>query len=168
MEDIGSLVVRIEANLKNFNDGTKKMEQKLQSIGNKVGSAGKSMTKWVTGPIAAVGTGLFALAKKTANAGDEIQKMALRTGFSTEALSEYKHAAELSGASLDTVEKGVKRMQKVLFDAEKGLSTAKDALGALNLSVEQLQGLSPEQQFEKLSNAIAEVEDPSRRAALAQ
>ena len=132
------------------------------------GKIGGTMTKWVTGPILAVAGGVTALITKTAKYGDEIQKMALRTGFSTEALSEYKHAAELSGSSLETVEKGVKRMQAVLLDAEQGLSTATDSLAALGLSYEELAGLSPEEQFDKIAMAIAGVEDPSRRAALAQ
>ena len=54
--------------------------------------------------------------------------MAKRTGFSTEALSELRFAAEQSGADLGTLEKGVKRMQSTLLDAELGLSTAVDAL----------------------------------------
>lgn len=137
-------------------------------MGKKFKNVGKGLSKAITVPAIAAATGLFALVQSAANAGDEIQKMALRTGFSTEALSEFKHAAELSGSSIESVEKGVKRMQKMLFDAEKGLSTSKDALAALNLSFEDLRGLSPEEQFSKLSMAIADIEDPSRRAALAQ
>src|SRR5690606_18377110 len=137
-------------------------------MGSQVTKLGGTMSKWVSGPIAAVGAGIFALVSKTAEAGDEVQKMALRTGFSTEALSEYKHAAELSGTSLDSLERGVKRMQKTLLDAEKGSKSATDSLDALGLSIKDLQGLSPEEQFDKLAMSIASVEDPTRRAALAQ
>lgn len=167
----GSILIddtKANQSLAKTEDRATKVATSIQKLGGGVTKAGGVMAKWVTGPIAAVGGGLFALAQKTANTGDEIQKMALRTGFSTEALSEYRHAAELSGASLETVEKGVKRMQKVIFDAEKGLSTANDAFDALGLSLEDIQGLSPEEQFQKLSGAIADIEDPSRRAALAQ
>src|SRR5690606_38248211 len=137
-------------------------------MGSQVTKLGGTMSKWVSGPIAAVGAGIFALVSKTAEAGDEVQKMALRTGFSTEALSEYKHAAELSGTSLDSLERGVKRMQRTLLDAEKGSKSATDSLDALGLSIKDLQGLSPEEQFDKLAMSIASVEDPTRRAALAQ
>lgn len=144
------------------------IQKQFKDIGKSVGNAGKDLTKFVTGPIAAAGGGLMLLASKTAAAGDAIQKMAQRTGFSTEALSEYKHAAELSGTSLEAIETSVKRMQRTLLDAEQGLKTATDSLDALGLSVQDLQGLSPEQQFDILSTAIANVEDASRRAALAQ
>ena len=175
MGTLGTLAVSILGDSKDldkaFDDVKKKtsdLGKSIQDTGKKVGNVGKGMTKWVTGPIAAVGGGLFALAQKTANAGDEIQKMALRTGFSTEALSEYKHAAELSGTSLESMENGVKRMQRSIFDLERGLATQTEAFEAMGLAIEDVQGLSPEEQFNKVTMALADVEDESRRAALAQ
>ena len=72
------------------------------------------------------------------------------------------------GLSLGAFEKGVKRMQAVLLDAELGLKEATDVLDLLGLSLVDLQGLSPEEQFFTFANAIGAVEDASRRAALAQ
>jgi hypothetical protein len=69
---------------------------------------------------------------------------------------------------LDDLEKSVKRMSKVLSDASRGLSSANDSLVELGLSVESFQGLNADQAFEKAMLAIAEIEDPLRRAALAQ
>ena len=120
---------------------------------------------------AAVG-GIAAFAKSSisafAQAGDEVQKMSLRVGFSTEALSELKHAAELSGTSLGSLENGVKRMQRTILDAENGLSTAVDAFEMLGVEMADVEGKTPEEQFTLLSNALADVEDASRRSALAQ
>ena len=149
----------------------KKMEivgEKMKSAGDKMKNVGGGLTRSVTAPILGVGAALFGLVQKTANAGDEIQKMSLRTGFSAKALSEYKHAAELSGTSLESLEKGVKRMQSTIYDAEQGLATASDAFDALGVSSEELEGKNPEQQFKILSSALADVDDSSRRAALAQ
>ena len=42
------------------------------------------------------------------------------------------------------------------------------AFDALGLSAEQFKGLSPEQQFQLVANALGGVEDASTRAALAQ
>lgn len=103
-----------------------------------------------------------------AKTGDEIQKMSLRTGFSTEELSKLLFVAEQSGTSLEVVEKAIKKMQQVLVDAELGLSSATDALDLLNLEFEDLEGLSPEDQFETITTALAGVEDASRRAGIAQ
>ena len=103
-----------------------------------------------------------------AEVGDAINKMSLRTGFGTEALSKLRFAAEQSGASLETVELGAKRMASVLLDAELGLKTSLDALELLNLSLADFEGLKPEEQFLKFADALSKVEDDSRRAALAQ
>ena len=47
--------------------------------------------------------GILGMSIKTfVQMGDEVQKMALRTGFATETLSELRHAAQISGASLET------------------------------------------------------------------
>ena len=103
-----------------------------------------------------------------ADAGDEIQKMALRTGFSTEALSELKFAAEQAGTTIDTVEKGSKRLSATIFDAGLGLKTATDAFDGIGVSAAQLKGLSPEDQFNTIAAALSKVEDASTRSALAQ
>ena len=59
-------------------------------------------------------------------------------------------------------------MASTVFDANLGLKTTTDSLDALGISVAELQGLSPEQQFQLFANALAGVDDASRRAALAQ
>lgn len=165
---IAELAVRVSADMQQFEKATTGMGQKLQTLGKQVSNAGMSMTKWVTGPILAAGTGLFALAQKTANAGDEVQKMALRTGFSTETLSELRHVAALSGTSIEQLETGVKRMSRVIVDAERGMESSTRAFDALGVSVEDLMALSPEDQFVKLASALADVEDDTLKAALAQ
>ncbi len=142
--------------------------QSLKDVGKNLTDTGKDLSKNLTAPIVAAGAGLAAIATKTANAGDEIAKMSARTGLSTETLSEYRHAADLSGISMDAMETSVKKMQNTIYDASNGSTTAAEAISALGLSVQGLQGLSPELQFEKLAAAIAEVEDPTRRAAMAQ
>ena len=120
---------------------------------------------------AAVG-GIAAFAKSSisafAQAGDEVQKMSLRVGFSTEALSYLQHAAEFSGPALGSLENGVTRMQRTILDAENGLSTAVDAFEMLGVEMADVESKSPEEQFTLLSNALADVEDASRRSALAQ
>jgi len=101
-------------------------------------------------------------------AGDEVHKMALRTGFATETLSELKYAAEISGADINALEKGVKRMAKTITDANDGMATYQRAFERINVDYAELKNLGPEQQFESIAAAIAKVEDPTVRAATAQ
>ncbi len=105
--------------------------------------------------------------KQFASMGDEVQKMALRTGFSTEALSELRHAADLSGTSLASLEKASRTLSGAILDAGFGLETYVRAFDQIGLSYERLKPLSPEEQFIAVMEALAGVTDESERAALA-
>ena len=83
---------------------------------------------------------LIAAVKHFASAGDQLDKMAARTGISTNALSELGFAAEQSGTNLESIEKAVRRMQVSVYDLAQNSSTAVDAFDALGISLDQLRG----------------------------
>jgi len=103
-----------------------------------------------------------------AKAGDEIAKASRRVGVSTETMSTFRHAAEQTGAGMSDVENGFRRMSRFVVDARDGLSTSTDALDRLGVSVTDLDGLSPQQMFWKLAEAVRNVQDPLEQASLAQ
>ena len=143
--------------------GLQRAQKRLKAFGDGVRAVGTRLTA-----IGAAGLApLAASVRSFAKAGDTLDKMSKRTGVSVEALSELGFAAEQSGADLQTLEAGVRVMQRTLNDAERGLATAKDAMAELGLSADALRGLSPEQQFKTLAEALARIEDPSKRAAVA-
>ena len=143
--------------------GAKQVAADLKNLGGKVSGVGRSLATLAT----AAAAPLAGMTLSFAAAGDNLDKMSKRTGVGVKALSELAFAAEQSGASLDSVEKGIRGMQRSLLNAEMGSKTATDALSALGLSVDELSGMSPEDQFTKIADAIGDVEDPSKRAALA-
>jgi len=108
------------------------------------------------------------LIRNYVRAGDEIDKMAKRTGFSAVTLSELRYAAQIAGADINALEKGVKRMSSALFDAENGLMESKRAFDALGLSTKDLMAMKPEDQFLTIAEAIGKIENPTLKAALAQ
>ncbi|HRV03338.1 MAG TPA: hypothetical protein P5539_16695, partial [Mesotoga sp.] len=66
-------------------------QKSSKNIQGNFGNIAKSFLKVsaiITGAAAAVGTALFALAVKTSNVADEIDKMSIRTGISRERLQE--------------------------------------------------------------------------------
>lgn len=158
---IGDALLKLGIDTKDLDKGMKGLSGRIQKHNKAIGLA---MTA-AGGAIIAMGVSSV---RTFAQMGDEVQKMALRTGFSTEALSELRHAAEISGASLTTLEKGVKRMSGTILDAQDGLETYIRAFQHIGIEVEALDGLNPEQQFLMIAEAIAEVEDPTKRAAIAQ
>jgi hypothetical protein len=130
------------------------VSKRMEEVGKRTSEAGASMSKWVTGPIAAVATGLTALAKSTANAGDEIAKGSRAAGLSTDAYQELSFAlgqvsdvtdkqANMALQGLNRTigdaaagnEKAIEQMQRLGFsaaDIAKGTINAEDAFGALN------------------------------------
>lgn len=143
--------------------GLRRAQKQLEAFGAGLRSIG---TRLAGIGVAAI-TGLLGTAKAFSDMGDVLDKMSIRTGVSVEALSELGYAAELSGADLETLESGVRIMQRTLGEAAQGTSTAVEALDRLGLSAAQLAGLSPEQQFKVLADRISKVSDPTLRAAIA-
>lgn len=137
-----------------------KGKDQASSVLRGIGKAAKGLGIGVAAVgVAAVGMGVASV-KSFADAGDAVHKMALRTGFGTESLSELKHAMDLSGGSIEGLEVGLKKMARFVDDARQGLSTATDVLSQLGVSAEELKGLKPEEAFNKLSMAIADMGDP--------
>ncbi len=143
--------------------GLKRAQKRLEAFGEGLRSVGTRMTTIGAGILAP----LLASAKLFANVGDSLDEMSARTGVSVEALSELALAAELSGADLETLEIGLRKMQKTITEAAGGSQGAADALAQLSLTAENLASLSPEQQFKLIADRISKIADPTRKAALA-
>jgi len=143
--------------------GLNAASKKLKDWGQSVTAAGQKM---LTTGMAAVG-GMFGATSVFATMGDTLEKASQRTGITVERLSELAYAAEQSGADLATLEAGVRRMQKTIAEAAGGSESALEALVNLGLSVQQLAGLSPDQQFTLIADRLAQIADPAQRAAAA-
>lgn len=135
---------------------------------NRLSVAARSLAT-VVGPLAgAVAAISFVrLGRESLDFADRIHKLSLATSVSAEALSQYKHVAELSGTSFETMGKALVKMQKNMSDAEDGLSTAKRAFAEIGMKVEDLRKLAPETAFETIGAAINDIEGPARRTQVA-
>ena len=71
-------------------------------------------------------------------------------------------------AAGETFEKALLRQSRTILDASQGTATAVDALDLLGLTYMDVEGLSPDESFLVLADAIAGIEDPATRAAAAQ
>jgi len=162
--EAGSAYVRLWMDQTALQRGLRNLRRDLRKIGSTFTTMGKVV---MSAGVAIVGT-ITAAAARFASFGDTLNKMALRTGISAEALSELKFVAEQSGASLETVEKGVRRMQRTIGEAGAGSGEYVDALKLIGLAYSDLASLSPENQFELIASRIAAIEDATLRSAAAQ
>ena len=151
------------AQMQKVNDSFKNTNKNLQAFGANLQKVGASM--------AAVGasiTAAFGVAVKSlANAADVADDTAKRTGLTVEAVQELAYAAKLCGTDLGTMEIALRTVQKNMAGTGQESATFKAALEGLGISLKDLQQMSPQEQFDTLSQAIAGVVDPSQRAGLA-
>jgi hypothetical protein len=99
--------------------------------------------------------------------GADLDHMSTRTGIAVSSLSVLRQAFDDNGSSGDRVGKTINDMQKRISEAAQGMGEGKQALDQLGISAETLIALSPEQQFEILSQKIAALENPADRASVA-
>ena len=154
--------------------GVEKAKERFAKFGKGLGTAGK-----VVGGVAAVGAATAAgivkagemagkavasLASDSAKAGDEIDKMSQKVGMSRKGYQEWSFVLSQNGADIKSLQGGMKTLSK---NISMGSDKSVDALNALGLSMEQLQGMDREAQFETVITALQGMEDSSERAAVA-
>lgn len=140
--------------------GLGRIRSTLQSIGGAFLSFGRSMA----GISLAMSAPLAAAITHFTRYGSTVADMAVRTGLTTNAVSELGYAAEQSGSSLDELESSMRRMSKTVDGARNGTASAQDAFRSLGISVADLPA-DPAAQLEMIADAIQRIQDPTRRAA---
>jgi len=167
----GEVKVRVGMDNAKFRKGMKNMTANVK----KFARMAKSAFKGIAIGVGAIAAALAAVALATRKAlsmfaewGDVVGKMAKRTGFSVKSLQELRYMMELSGSSIEGLEKSVRRMQMAIFDAGLGLKTYTDLFDVLRIDVKSIEGLHPEKQFEIITTRLADLKDSTLRAAIAQ
>ena len=161
MATIAQIAVEVDARTAGFKRGMATMRQGLQTVSKHARTAGLALTPFT----AAMGLAV----RQAVKTGDEYHKMALRTGESVENLSALSHAAELSGTSMQVVEKGLRNLSQRAVDFSKGIGIAKDAFEELGIQVTNSTGRmkTGTALTLEIAEALRNVEDDTRRAALA-
>ncbi len=118
----------------------------------------------------AAGGALFAIAKSTANFGDNIAKTAQKIGLSTDALQELAFASKLSGVEQVTLEGGIKRLSRGMLEASQGVATYADTYKDLGISVEDGNGelKSADVILGEVADSLSVMEDGTEKTAIAQ
>jgi hypothetical protein len=142
----------------------KDLKRRLTKIGTDLKKVGK-IGMAATAPLVA---GFAAATKAALDYGDGLGDMAARTGIAVDKLSELQFAADQSDVSITSLERGIQRMTMNIGNAANGTGTFSRTLNTLGVSLEDLRGQAPDQQFALMADALAKIEDPAQRAALAQ
>jgi hypothetical protein len=130
----------------------------------------KTLAVSAAGGVSAIGTSLFAIAKTTASAHDEIGKFSDKIGISTEFISKMRVAAEFTGTSVSAMDKSLELLQVGLGAAQKGLGGAKDIFDDLGISVNDSSGRlkTAETILPELADKFNKMTSSSEKALAAQ
>lgn len=168
-EDASLSVYQLRSAIQSFLDGnfTHGVESLAASIGadleGKISLTTLSMGAMV-GVAAAVGFALVEIGEHAVDAGHDLLEFSYKTGSTVEAASALDYAAKIADSSLDQLGNTVFMMQKRMAenpdDFEKGLER-------IGLSIKDLEGLDPVDQFLKIASAFRENTTESNRAATA-
>lgn len=172
--NLGDAILYFKGDMSGLNnsigDAQSKVQSSMGNILNTTHAVGMGLTAVGAGVIGTLG----AMTVGWANAGDAVQEASQRTGMGTEALSELKYAAELSGTSLEGVETAAKFMNKgmgetaiAMQDAEAKATPFQLALDQLGLKFSDVKNLKPEDQFMMIAGRLADVSDHGTKTALA-
>lgn len=167
------LNMKITADTAGIGRGVNQTERMLGKLSKSASSAAGSLRALVGIEIGTRLASAFAGAARAAadyalgvaKSIDETAKLSQRTGIAIEALQGFQVAADLSG--VQNLEGGLQRLTISLGDAANGSATAQKAFANIGLSVDELMGMAPEDQFRAVAAAISAIPDQASQAAAA-
>lgn len=158
-----TVTVNFKAETAKFDSGLKKAKKNAGGFGKAMASAFKVAAAATTGLV----IGLSALTKASLATVDSQRKVARTIGTTQRVLAGLTLAAEISGVSVTSFEKALKKQQKAIVDANDGLQTQARAFQRLGLSTKDLLNLPVEDQFKQITTALAKVENATKKVAIA-
>jgi hypothetical protein len=111
------------------------------------------------------GIGIGALVRNTISELSNIGNLAQQFGVSAESLQRIGQVASESGVSIDQVGTALGRLTRSIQQAQSGTGAQAEAFRTLGLSAKELAGLTPEQAFLRLADAVAGASDRNKAYA---
>jgi hypothetical protein len=116
--------------------------------------------------VLAVGA-LVAFVKANVKAAAEIDDTSQRLGISATKFQELSFAAKLAGIEQEDFTKAFEQFNKRIGDFSGNITGSQKALGQLGLTMADLKGKTPDEQFALVADGFKKIEDPALRATLA-
>lgn len=159
--DTSQLVAGVNKARETMDSGTGAAEKLEQTLG-KLKTAFAAVVS-IAG-IKKVGDAIKGLADSTAAAGDRIDKNSQALGMSRKAYQQWDYILAQSGSSIDALGVSMKTLNSAILAPSDGTI---EALNQLGLNLEQLQGMSQEDQFEAMVRAFQQMPEGATKSALA-
>lgn len=153
---VGDIAIKVGADTASLTTGMRGAEASLAKFA-KVGGAA----------VAAVGVAMVALTKQSMANIDVLAKHARSLGLTTSAFQKMTLVAKEAGMESGKLSSLLGIMQKNLDELGQGTKAQTDAFDRLGLTIRDLQGLSPDEQFAKIAASLEAITDPAEKTGLA-
>lgn len=117
--------------------------------------------------LVAVGTAFAATAREAINFADKINDVAKANEMSVQSVLRMSNALSQNGGNSEDAGKLMASFANKVDEAAQGSEKAQKAFTSIGVSLKDLRTLTPEQLFEKTAQALANVEDTTKRNATA-
>jgi len=176
-------IVETESKLKHFESQVETSKTSLEKLadkaavtgesfkksGEKMKSAGSTMTKNVTLPIVGAAAALGVFISKTAESADAAAKNARKMGVSTEAYQEYQYALGQTGLSAEDTDKALGRLNTRIGEARDGSDKYSEALEKAGVDMKALADgtLTTDEAMMQAVEGLSQISNEQDRAAAA-
>ena len=187
MAEGSAITVKIGAETDGIEQGLKGIQNSLKNLESNTKSSAEGFGNSFTGMAGAVAVGELAVKAFTGvvnagfaaarnviqgfgealDLGGRLSDLSASTGETAGKLLVLERAFDNSGIGADKVGSSIAKMQKNIEDARDGSGTAANAFAMMGVSVDELEGKLPTEQFKILSSGIQSIDDPTQRAAAA-
>lgn len=131
----------------------RRMDQAFSAVGKTLSTLGSGLS-----------VGAFAgIVRSVADAGDEIQKLRLRTGATAEELQKLRYVAELNDTSNEDLSNGLIKLNRVMGDAKNGVQQAVEAMARFGIAPDTT--LSTVEVFEQIADRVKATGDETKIAS---
>ena len=145
---------------------------KLKSFGSSLSAFGRGVMSYGSKMMAFAGMGMAGVAyvtKRFIDMGDALNKMSARTGATVEWLSAMSFGAERSGATIETLEQAIRKLNKAIAEAQNGNRTPYEVFRRLRIdpSSMEFKSMDAGAQFELVARRLNEVQSQAEKTRLA-
>ena len=166
------LVAKLVADTSAYDSAMSKAERSGKGLQGSLENTFGKIKKAAAGAlsVAAIKKGIdtvIEFAGEVSAAGDRIDKQSQVLGLSRKAYQEWDYILSQNGASIDSMNMGMKTLNNLVLDAAKGGKESKNAFAELGVSYKELDKLSQEDQFEAVVRAFQKMPAGAQKSALA-
>ena len=145
---------------------------RLKFFGTGLSTFGRGVMTYGSKMMAFAGMGLAGVTyvtKRFIDLGDALNKMSARTGATVEWLSAMSFGAERSGATIETLEQAIRKLNKAIAEAQQGNRTPYEVFRRLRIdpSSMEFKSMDAGAQFELVARRLNEVQSQAEKTRLA-